>query len=188
MITRGEGSTTQRDLIVVTYSNSVGQKGRVYMDTQLNAEALDLEQNPQTDLHGVSVKKTIDGKTSYANSVGYSASQFEKIKEAAGDNVYTETLQNGQTRTILGITADLMKISKGQLAGKGLMINTKSPMSKSEFKVDENTLSKQNAYTNASKQIIEARKEKQTQMDVENQVENEATIAEPTFEEDSPSL
>ena len=61
-------------------------------------------------------------------------SQYDKLKEAAGDNVIK--LENGAE--VFAVKASLTKGGKG-----GLVVNTAKEMGPSEFKVDENIFERQ---------------------------------------------
>lgn len=133
---KGEGSFTNRDLIVVSFDNQVTKDGKTrYLDVQMNREGLVGNEKVNTNLHLSSkAVKQEDGSVRYNNSVPYHMSQYDKLKEAAGDNVIK--LENGAE--VFAVKASLTKGGKG-----GLVVNTAKEMGPSEFKVDENIFERQ---------------------------------------------
>lgn len=136
MILKGEGSATERDLIVVSFDNQVTKDGKTrYLDVQMNREGLSETEKENSNLHLHSTSQTLeDGTKRYNNAVPYAMSQYDKLKEAAGDNVIR--LESGAE--VFAVKASLTKGSKG-----GYVINTQKPIEASEFKLDADVLKKQ---------------------------------------------
>lgn len=122
--TYGPGSLKGVNLAVIAYDNRVsknkdsGEITNHYLDARMHPG--DERAKDQVSLALVSVKdeKSPNG---FNNSARYSASQFDAIKEAAGDNTTPLTNQAGDVvGTIYGVKADLF-INDGKL-----VINSKT--------------------------------------------------------------
>ena len=115
-----------RDLVVVALDNHKDKEGKgQYLDVQLNAA--DVRPNTPEDghanLHAVT-RKDKGGRTSHESF--YANSQFEAIKQAAGDKIQPvmSTKEPGtQIGTVYSVKADLVYGKGG-----GLAINTEKPM------------------------------------------------------------
>jgi hypothetical protein len=128
--THGANSMKSVNLAVIAYDNRVAKKdGEItthYLDARLHPA--DRRAPGQTSLALVS-KPDKDSPSKFNNSARYSASQFNSIKEAAGDNVTDLTNKDGDVvGKIYGIKADLL-ISSGDV-----IANTKT-LEASEFSV-----------------------------------------------------
>lgn len=116
--THGAGSMKGVNLVVIAYDNRVAKKDDVvtthYLDARIHPD--DRRAAGQTTLALVS-KKDEKSPSGYNNSARYSASQFEAIQTAAGDNVTDLKNQDGTVvGKIYGIKADVMVSSEGVIA------------------------------------------------------------------------
>lgn len=150
---KGKGSMTGINLIAKSFHNSVTKDGKSqYLDIQIDAR--DPRGPDQTNLHLVSERQqTDDGKTRFNNGAPYSASQFEEIKKAAGDNLTPILNKDGEEiGTVYGIKGNVMPASRGT----GLVMNTKT-LGASEFSVDAKTLDSQFGSMRAAKAAADAK-------------------------------
>lgn len=115
--THGPGSMKGVNLVVIAYDNRVhegkdGQSATHYLDARIHPG--DRRAAGQATLALVS-KKDERSPSGYNNSARYSASQFDAIKEAAGDNVTDLTKVDGTVvGKIYGVKADLL-VSNGDV-------------------------------------------------------------------------
>lgn len=158
-----------RDLVVVALDNHKDKEGKgQYLDVQLNAA--DVRPNTPEDghanLHAVT-RKDNSGRTSHESF--YSKSQFEAIKQAAGDKTQPvmSTKEPGtQIGTVYSVKADLVYGKGG-----GLAINTEKPMAAGPD-IPANVLKEQGAYMRQASEANKASKNAQRVLpDVETQAE-----------------
>lgn len=141
----GEGAMTNVNLLVKTYDNAVTKNGKTqFLDVMVDHR--DQRGPNQTNLHLVSKKQELDGKTRYNNGAGYTVEQFGKIKTAAGPNVEPVTNQAGEAiGSVYAIKASVMPNRDG------LIINTNKEIGQSDFKVEGDTLDNAFASMKAAK-------------------------------------
>ena len=165
---------TDVNLVAVTYDNATTKDGKEsqYFDVQVDGR--DPRGKGQTNLHLVSERTEFEGKTHYNNSAPYTKKQFEAIKEAAGDNKTPVINKDGQEiGTMYGVKASVMPAG----TSKGLVINTAKPMSTSEFKLDDKTMTGQMAVVREAKAAKAAAKEAAAPApEAEQQVEQAAEL------------
>ena len=142
-----------RDLVVVALDNHKDKEGKgQYLDVQLNANNIqpNTPEDGHANLHAFQRKGSNGRQT---NEMYYANSQFEAIKQAAGDKTQPimSTKEPGkQIGTVYSITADL---TYGKPSG--LAINTEKPM-KAGPDIPADILKQQGAYM---RQASEANKE-----------------------------
>lgn len=107
--THGAGSMSGVNVIVLAYDNRQSERdGKVahYLDARIHPG--DRRGPGQTNLALVS-KAQPKAQSGFDNTARYSATQFEAIKQAAGDNVSDLTLLDGKVvGKIYGLKADLL--------------------------------------------------------------------------------
>lgn len=176
----GEGAMTNVNLLVKTYDNAITKNGKTqFLDVMVDHR--DQRGPGQTNLHLVSKKQEIDGKTRYNNGTGYSMNQFETIKAAAGPNVEPVTNKDGeQIGETFAVKASVMPTKDG------LIINTNKGVSQSDFKMEPNTLNNQfesmkvaKQARQAERQTAEAQQAQTAQPDATSAPVAEAQVAEP---------
>lgn len=120
-------STKSVPLYVAAYDKSVardketGEPRAQYVTAGIIPEAEQAKDQTQLALN--SKKEEYKGKTQYNNSAPYSVSQFDQIKEAAGDNVAPLKNKEGETvGQVYGVQADVFPARDGS----GMTLNTKS--------------------------------------------------------------
>jgi hypothetical protein len=116
--THGPGSTKGVNLVVIAYDNRVnknketGEISTRYLDVRMHPD--DKRAAGQTTLALVT-KKDDKSPTGFNNTARYSASQFEAIQKAAGDNAVDLTNTAGDVvGKIYGVKSDLL-ISNGDV-------------------------------------------------------------------------
>lgn len=128
-------STKNVDLVVSAYDNQVarnkktGEVGNHYVIAQIHPDS-PLGQGPDQTLLALNSKRDDKAKSGYDNAIPVSASQFELMKEAAGDNKSPLQTKDGKDVGVnLVFNANLTKATRGP----GFAINTSQPMQASEL-------------------------------------------------------
>lgn len=169
MFTMKASTLKARDLVVVALDNHKDKESKgQYLDVQLNAA--DIRPNTpeagQANLHAFTRKRE-DGRQT--NEAFYANSQFEAIKQAAGDKVQPvmSTKEPGkQIGMVYSVNADLTYGKSG-----GLAINTEKPM-KAGPDIPADILKQQGAYMRQASEANKQAKAASRQLpDVEAQTE-----------------
>lgn len=160
---RGKGAFQGVNLLVVAKEKALVRdennkdviKGR-YLDVQVDQSLKNPdkvksgEAEADTNPHLVSFTKEHNGNQYVSHAVYYAESQYQKMLEAAGKK--NATLENGDT--VLGIQADLIKNTKGQV-----IVATDKPMEASKNRYfGKNVLDKQNNVISAAREHRDATK------------------------------
>lgn len=178
---KGEGSMTNRKLLVVTYPNNVTKDGKTqYLDVQLHAE--DELAAGQSNLHAVTERRKDSKGVERINSTKpYSIEkQYNKILEA-GQTVELPERNGKPGPSVTSIEASMF------IRDGALLINTAKDI-KAGPEIDETVLDKQYAAMKAAKEAKAAAKAAEAEAPEAEQtaeVENEATEPE---KDDGPGL
>lgn len=130
---------------------------RHFIDFQVDARQPGFEN--QQHLHLRTKEETYTDKQSgeqrkgYNNDVAYTSEQLNQFIAAAGDNFHHD---EARKQTVFGVKASVMpreiKPKEGQTYGDNyLAINTRKPISGSDYQIDENTLTNQFESVKAAK-------------------------------------
>lgn len=161
---RGVGNATQRNMIV-TATQMKGKDGKpdyFMVDAQADMRDPKTKALKDSNPHAVSKEfKTPEGQTRVAHGRAYTAEQFKKMQEAG-------TFMEQDGKLVGTLKADLMVTKDGQV-----LVNTKKPMEKSDYKVGPKTLE------NQAKAIKDMR--------AKNQAERAATKDAPEAEAEGPA-
>lgn len=167
--THGPGSMSGVNVVVIAYDNRKSEKdGKTafYLDARIHPG--DRRGPGQTNLALVS-KRDEKSPKGYNNMSRYTESQFDAIKEAAGDNVTDLTTQTGDVvGKIYGLKADLLVNQQ-----KEVILNTKK-LQGSDLSVKPNAENK-----DIRTQIFDAQRAAQA---ARRGVEAEAAVETPTAE------
>lgn len=159
MLIKGRGSAENLNLIVVGYTNGVakGKDGKPavqYLDVQRDLR--DPAAAGETSPHAATYRtKDKQGKDTFGNGVRYSIGQLEAIKAAAGDN-WHENPDNGQFIGSLNASVFIGDVGPKGSNDKGVIINTKKPLTASEYPVDKDTITHQIETAKANREAAKA--------------------------------
>lgn len=141
-----------RGLQVRVYDKAVDKHGGVYANAQLDHR--DPQAQGQTNLNlSTKFPQKGDRFQKPSNDVRYTSKQMDKIKEAAGDNVYRDEERG---LTVYGVKAHLTSVK----STPGLIVNTKEDMGPSDFHITKESIEGQ---FSAMKAAQEAKKAQQNQ-------------------------
>ena len=168
----------QRNLLVYDYGIS-GKNGSRKLEVQIDARDKVAKDGAGLTPDNAASLRLVDRQTYYKDANGdvkstythgsyYTANQFDKIKEAAGDKAVDVKLANGNTVSVYGIKADLVEntmtlVGKNleKYPGKVLFVNTAKEMGPSDFGVGPKVYENQFKRGQAIKEAVTAAYEAQ---------------------------